>query len=211
MSSRASTQVSQHPVTGEGEEATFLSLRLSSISPMVPPKHSGTLHSPASSCLGAHPPVSSWPLQVHSLHLWHLLAFDISTCYGDQAGSIRSRSAEARCVPLWAALQHQGPAWGPLAHRRQNRPKMAGLEACHGRTVRAAGELLLAEASRQGAVACWATARTPRSRSGRPHAAVKSHAHGSALASLGGLLRSSQHGRGAVRDGRHRLDWLRAG
>ena len=109
MSSRASTQVSQHPVTGEGEEATFLSLRLSSISPMVPPKHSGTLHSPASSCLGAHPPVSSWPLQVHSLHLWQPLAYDMWTCYGDQAGGICSGGAEARHIPLRAALHHQGP------------------------------------------------------------------------------------------------------
>ena len=204
-------QVSQHTVTGEGEEATFLSLRPSIIPLRVRPDHSGTLHSPACSCQGAHPPVSSWPLQVHSLHLWHLLAFDISTCYGDQAGSIRSRSAEARCVPLWAALQHQGPAWGPLAHRPQNRPKMAGLEAGLGRTVRDAGELLLAEASRHGAAACQAAAQTPGSRSRRPHAAVASHAHGSALACLGGLRRSSQLGRGAVRNGRHRLDWLRAG
>ena len=165
-----------------------MSLRLSSISPMVPPKHSGTLHSPASSCLGAHPPVSSWPLQLQSLHLWHPLAFDISTCYGNQAGGIRSGGAEARRVPLRAALQHQGPAWGPLARRPRNRPKMASLEACHGRAVRTAGELLLPEASRQGAVACQAAAQTPRSRSRRPHVAVESHVHGSALACLGGAL-----------------------
>ena len=188
-----------------------MSLRPSIIPLRIRPEHSGTLHSPACSCQGAHPPVSSWPLQVHSLHLWHLLAFDSSTCYGDQAGGIRSRGVEARYMSLVAALQHQGPAWGPLAHRPQNRPKMAGLEACHGRAVRAAGELLLAEASRQGAAACWAAVRTTRGRSGRPHAAVESHAHGSAPACLEGLLRSSQLGRGAVRNGRHRLDWLRAG
>ena len=96
-------------MTGEGEEATFLSLRLSIISYMIPPDHSGTSHSPTCSCHGAHHPVSSWPLQVQSIHLWQPLSFDTSTCYGNQAGGIRSGVAEARHVPLLAAVQHLGP------------------------------------------------------------------------------------------------------
>ena len=93
-------------------------------------------------------------MQVQCLHLWQPLAYNLWTSYGGQAGGIRSGGVEARYMPLVAALQHQGPTWSPLARRPQNRPKMASLEACHGRAVRAAGELLLAEASRQGAVAC---------------------------------------------------------
>ena len=188
-----------------------MSLRLSSISPMVPPKHSGTLHSPASSCLGAHPPVSSWPLQVHSLHLGHPLAFDISTCYGDQAGSIRSRSAEARCVPLWAALQHRGPTWGPLARRPQNRPKSSengrprGAPQPHRARRRSA-----AHASGGRARCGHMPGNGPIAQEAEPAATCGS---GSSHVRPGccSAWRGSQHRRQQVCNGHHHLRWWMTG